>query len=175
MLKIRKDVFETNSSSSHCLSYSNVDKKTVSDNFLKQYADTIYPYNWSDVDKPMIITTLKDKLRYLYTVILQVGLENDCYSKSGKLLNELKSLLPNVTFADDIRDDAYVFEDAEYLLSGWSDHKAEIDKWLGTPHLKNFLKYGMIVYWDRDCEWQTSEYEPNYAIMDNSQVIYFMG
>ena len=167
MIKIRRSVFETNSSSSHCLSIeegnNNID--------LSSIKLTITPYTKEEITQPMVIDKLEDKLRYLYTVYLQEYEEDDMVDKV-KLMPTLKEILPNVTFINKGEKYIYVFEDGEYLFSEYGGLE-ELQNWIDNKDkLIQFLKNGKVIFWNRDDEDQNDTYIP---IKRNDNVIYFMG
>lgn len=178
MIKIRKSCFETNSSSTHALIVSNEDfynwqvqenKEALACFNLKEdisiftgepedKANNDIEYNVYDGT----FTDVKDKLRYLYTVLVQSNLyikddyeniiineESDAYS----IFKDLKELFPNVNFIVPENGYDYVFEDCEYLPE-------EIVKSECLTTLRGlvlfFLK-GRVQYCDRDDDTNISD------------------
>ena len=141
MFKIRKSVFETNSSSVHTLTV----KKTlnVDEDILKSTKEIIYPFYGEDLkalkyrDDLYIFTPIRDKLRYVWTCAIQAN-ELD---KGYKLLKEI---FPNVDFI--YKPYEYIFEDCEWLFDSYSEECTQwsLDQW------KKWFIAGEAIIYDRD-------------------------
>ena len=110
----RKNTFETNSSSIHCLTVRKEDDYDADDPFFMQELD-IYPYNQDEGDAlESIISEPIDKLRYLWTIRCRgyIGGVRDNYI--SQFTGLLKSIFPNVRFHES--DDPAYLEDYEYIF-----------------------------------------------------------
>lgn len=146
MLKIRKNVFETNSSSVHTLTV----KKDLNadEDILKLTKEIIYPFAEEELkelqygDDLYIFTSIRDKLRYIWTCAIQAN-ELD---KGYKLLKEI---FPNVDFI--YKPYEYIFEDCEWLFNSYSE---EFTQWSLDQWKKWFVAGDVIIYnrdmYDRD-------------------------
>ncbi len=177
MIKVRNSCFETNSSSTHALIVSN-------DDFLNRDID-------SDIDKLSAFdiegniemlsgeisdrlennvsygiykgkfTNIIDKLRYLYTVLIQDNLyyerNNHVYinesSDAYTIFVMLEKLFPKVKFIPPKKAFNYIFEDCEYLVGDIL--KSE---YLTTVRgLVAFFLKGRVEYCDRDYDSDLSD------------------
>lgn len=141
MLKIRKNVFETNSSSVHTLTV----KKDLNadEDILKSTKEIIYPFTEGELkelqcgDDLYIFTSIRNKLRYIWTCAIQAN-ELD---KGYKLLKEI---FPHVDFI--YKPYGYIFEDCEWLFNSYSEEctKWSLDQW------KKWFAAGEVVIYSRD-------------------------
>ena len=121
MFKIRKSVFETNSSSVHTLTVKK--NLNVDEDILKSIREIIYPFTEEELkvfkyrDNLYVFTSIKDKLRYIWSCAIQAN-----ELEAGYKL--LKEICPNVDFIYTPYE--YIFEDCEWLFDQYSD---EYSKW----------------------------------------------
>lgn len=155
MLKIRMGVFETNSSSTHSLSIKNTSPITEDeDKYLQRLNLIINPFSSDEVQHGLIITDIKNKLRYLLTAYYQAGGHDQ--GEASRFMRNLQKVVPCVLFCDNFEPYPYVMEDVEYLFDGYPD--IEIKPWIDdTEKIKQFLLRGEIRYWNRDDEVQNEE------------------
>lgn len=149
MITIRRGVFETNSSSTHSLSFPK--DCTISYNGstkLIEFCGIITPLSHYDYDGNCLIIPkddLKGKLRYLYTAYIQRGRQRTT------LFKLIQDTVPNAIFQDTFQEYPYIIEDIEYLFDG----KNSLKEWcedLDGEKLKKFLLYGEVHVWNRDDE-----------------------
>lgn len=151
MLNIRRNVFETNSSSTHCLTLDREQKyKVHEDLFLKDYIIR----SWSENNGPpytsgkfeLELKSIEDKLTYFLTMYYQ-----SYYCDGGKeFLQRLQKLFPNTIFVLKCDDSGnYVLEDGEYLFD--EDEVVKLES-LTDNQLKAFMEYGTIYFGNRDDE-----------------------
>ena len=160
MKQIRKNVFETNSSSTHALcldTHNNYPKYTQE--HLDAFTDIIYPFSEEEASKfndPHIFFELKDKIRYFWTIFVHWYFGNT-NKEQEDFMCKLQTILPRVSFAykfPHLKDGGWVYfrnnaaymEDAEYVIDDEDDSVAKWD----IPKLKDFLLNGVIVFGDRD-------------------------
>lgn len=171
MIKIRRNVFETNSSSTHCLVFTKKDKLEVhEDLFQKEYI--IKPWTnddekkalhippWAKLNKEnyeLKLESIEDKLTYFLTMYYQSNY--DCYMASGNLdtefMKRLQKLFPNTIFALRCTDNSkYILEDGEYFFDMPLDYAPECDNLmkLNDNDFKLFMEYGIIYFGSRDNE-----------------------
>ena len=165
MINIRRNIFETNSSSTHCLTLnSDQDYEVHEELFLKEYI--IKP--WSDINEPpyvktkvnsenaaydLKLTSIEDKLTYFLTVYYQANYSD--YMSSGDIgsefLQRLQKLFPNTVFALKCDDsNRYILEDGEYLFDTSDYGEAKSLMALTDDQLKTFMEYGVIYFGDRN-------------------------
>ena len=146
MITIRKNTFETNSSSTHCLCFNkNSDSSSVDESILEE-SMIISPFTYQEVDAYMTLTTLKDKLRYLLTVYVQC----DYFGKP--FMQMVQELCPNVIFQQTFTPHNYVFEDADYFFQ-YDEPESDSFK---KDTLKQFLLTGTVYFGSRDdCEFMS--------------------
>lgn len=140
MIAVRRNTFETNSSSTHCLCYEkSVELKSEDLEKLKE-AYIIKPFTGDDIVNyyDSGISEFKDKLRYFYTAYLQ----NSCNDTA--FMRKLSKICPNVLFCDDFSDFRYIIEDLDWLFS--ETHA------LTDDDIIKILLYGNIYFGDRDSE-----------------------
>lgn len=150
MITIRKNTFETNSSSTHAICFGTNENKITSEELHK--VNSTFKYwtkdsktNYSDYIN--VYTTLEDKLTWLLTSMKQAGLENPFVINMKYLLEKI---MPNATFDYGNPDEHYYeFEDIDWLWNDWNDNP---DGWslLNEPTLIKFLCEGVVVWGDRD-------------------------
>lgn len=165
MIKIRKNCFETNSSSTHalCLDVTNKYPKYTKEH-LEAFTDVIYPFSPEDESKfndPHVFFELKDKIRYFWTIFVREYFTNTNKDQED-FMCRLQTLIPQASFAyrfphlkDDewtfIGDNALYMEDAAYVLEGKSEYNKDgsVAHWTKSE-LEAFLLNGVIVFGDRD-------------------------
>ena len=160
MIKIRKNCFETNSSSTHalCLDVRNSYPKYTMEH-LEAFTDVIYPFSpeeASEFNDPHVFYELKDKIRYFWTIFVRDYLGNTDHEQE-QFMCKLQTILPQASFAyrfpkyDNgeyiwFRNNAAYMEDAEYVLDG---DEGSVTRW-PIGELEAFLLNGVIVFGDRD-------------------------
>ena len=160
MIKIRKNCFETNSSSTHalCLDVRNNYPKYTKEH-LEAFTDVIYPFSpeeASEFNDPHVFFELKDKIRYFWTIFVSDYFGNTDHEQE-KFMCKLQTIVPQASFAyrfpkyDNeeyvwFRNNAAYMEDAQYVLDGESD---SVTRWT-INELESFLLNGVIVFGDRD-------------------------
>ena len=158
MLKIRQNVFETNSSSTHCLVIrkDNLDSDINEDIFLKKYdvfAGKSEPIK-KNIDGEKFIE-VQDKLTYLVKITLMCMHSADSEDEMNaayRLINLLKEIFPNTDFSEVIYEKYdYYYEDGDYLCDSWRED-APIEKFLDKDILKRFFLYGIAYFGNRDDE-----------------------
>lgn len=152
MLKIRRNVFETNSSSTHCLAINTGKQYELhEDLFLKDYlirawTDEKNEPPYSSGKFGLELKSIEDKLTYFLTMYYQ-----SWYDNNGKeFLQRLQKLFPNTIFVlkcDNSSD--YILEDGEYLFD--EDEAVKLEA-LSDTQLKAFMEYGTIYFGNRDDE-----------------------
>lgn len=150
MIQIRRNVFETNSSSTHSLSMTN---EHISDTELNdlvfENAYIINPFKSDEIDDIMELHSVKDKLRYFLTLYYQ-SWDDTPGSCKNDFMKLLKKIFPNAIFSLEFKHE-YVLEDGEYFFDSYFD-KAECTKLIDEYTLKKFMLYGVINFGDRDRE-----------------------
>ena len=166
---IRERIFETNSSSIHCLTINKYNE------LEPDFSDLIYditPFRYNELkDFGNEFTTVKDKLRYLWTIRM---LHDESAPKPdydwNKDLNYnpweerewvdeftsmLKSIFPNVNF---IEAEIDYLEDYEYLR--------EDPKMLNEHFIRHLVNEGKIVFTERDYwgDWERELFIENLRI-----------
>ena len=158
MLQIRKNVFETNSSSTHCLVIrkDKLDSDINEDIFLKKY-DVFAGKSEAikkNIDGEKFIE-VQDKLTYLVKIALMCMHstdEEDEGNPAYELINILKEIFPNTDFSEVTYEKYdYYYEDGEYLCDNWGE-EAPIEKFLDVDILKRFFLYGTAYFGNRDDE-----------------------
>ena len=111
MLQIRRNVFETNSSSTHSLSIPKESVLTYNDDIkLIQLEGIVTPFRYEEYDGEFLHIPKEDiigKLRYLYSAYLQNGRDNT------EIFKEIQKCVPNVIFQDTFEEYYYNIEDSE--------------------------------------------------------------
>ena len=166
MIKIRNKCFETNSSSTHALIVSNDDflNWKVEDDISKlpifNLEESINMFTYGSQDCNVYegtFTDIKDKLRYLYTVLIQANLYTkdsndnivvDRDSDAYKIFKDLNILFPKVTFVVPEDSYYYVFEDCEWLV----DEILKSEYLTTLRGLVLFFLRGRVQYCDRDSD-----------------------
>lgn len=156
MRKIRKYVFETNSSSTHSLV---LDKKYLNSDidesvFLEKY-DVLSGNETFMGDKDGYhIQSVQDKLTYLVKLILMnfYDIEDNLCIGAKRLLNLLREIFPNTDFSAVNKENyCYYYEDGDWMLHGWDDEIAAED-FLNKDMLKRLFLFGDIYHGNRDDE-----------------------
>ena len=160
MIKIRKNCFETNSSSTHalCLDVKNTYFKYTKDH-LEAFTDVVYPFSPEEASKfndPHVFFELKDKIRYFWTIFIRDSYcDNDM---EQKFMCKLQTVVPQASFAYNfpiyeehvyVRDNAAYMEDAEYVLRDDDYNNDSVSRWT-VDELEDFLLNGVIVFGNRD-------------------------
>lgn len=152
MIQIRRNIFETNSSSTHSLSMTNEHISDAEfDDLVFEKTYVIKPFRSDEVDDTMELSNVKDKLRYFLTLYYQDWYYNDSGSIGEQFMRLLKKTFPNAVFSLEFRHE-YVFEDGEYFFHGCCGYPAECEKMTDEYILKKFMLYGTINFGDRDRE-----------------------
>lgn len=150
MIQIRRNVFETNSSSTHSLSMTNeYINDTEFDDLVFEQTYIVRPFKYDEVDDVMELTRVKDKLRYFLTLYYQ-SWDDEPGSSSEQFMKLLKKIFPNAIFSLEFGHD-YIFEDGEYFFRSYCE-EAECTKLMDEYTLKKFMLYGTINFGDRNCE-----------------------
>ena len=150
MIQVRRNVFETNSSSTHSLSMTNKYIHDLEfDDLIFENAYIIKPFKPDEIDDIMELYTVKDKLRYFLTLYYQTW-DDGPDSDKVQFILLLKKIFPNAVFSLEPKYN-YVFEDGEYFFYSYYD-KAECTKLMDEYTLKKFMLYGTINFGDRDRE-----------------------
>lgn len=150
MIQIRRNVFETNSSSTHSLSMTNEyinDTEFDESVFDKGYI--IKPFNKNEVDDHMELYSIENKLRYFLTLYYQ-SWDDTPDSYKNKFMQLLKKVFPNAIFSLEFGH-KYIFEDGEYFFDSYFDI-AECAKLMDEYTIKKFMLYGAINFGNRDWE-----------------------
>ena len=154
MLNIRRSVFETNSSSTHCLTLDRDQNYELHEElFLKDYLIK----SWSDTNRPpyssgkcdLELSSIEDKLTYFLTMYYQANsyLDED---SGGRFIKRLQKLFPNAVFALKCDDSSnYILEDGEWLYD--NEELITLES-MTDSQLKAFMEYGVIYFGDRDYE-----------------------
>lgn len=146
MLQVRRNVFETNSSSTHSLSIPKEGALTNNDDIkLIQLEGIVTPFRYGEYDGEFLHIPKEDiigKLRYLYSAYLQNGRDEVI------VFREIQKCVPNVIFQDTFEEYYYNIEDSEWLF----DNHSDIFSWVIPSHynMKKFLLYGEVFVWNRD-------------------------
>ena len=166
---VREKVFETNSSSIHCLTIDNFN------DLEPDFSDVIYditPFKSSELkDFGNEFTTTEDKLRYLWTIrmLYDESAPKPDYDWNKDLnynpweerewvdefTSILKSIFPNVNF---IETEVDYLEDYEYLR--------EDPKMLNEHFIRHLINEGKIVFTERDYwgDWEREIFIENLRI-----------
>lgn len=149
MICIRRGTFETNSSSTHCLSIHNsVELTKEQEHYLQEYTEVIEPltsYCSGETSYVAEQSDLKEKLIYLWTLYLQAGGDG-----TDEAFHVLQSIVPKVVFRIIPRKGIYSIEDGDYLFD---DYRCggEILPWIKNKRLlAAFLLNGQVHVWNRD-------------------------
>ena len=157
MVQIRRNTFETNSSSTHAFSYVKDRNDNIDFENLELYIKPFMHSEDSSIKYPIHeFTTVEDKLRYFFTLYCKHRSEDStCYlqSECEKFMNIIFNIFPKVTF--DLKkygyEDLMYFEDDNYVFS---DFFAEPDElWMkihDADTMKKFFNKGIIYFGDRD-------------------------
>lgn len=157
MISIRRNIFETNSSSTHAFAFYKQPKPEID---FENY-EVIIDYYHKDADLVYPIHTFDDlesKLRYFYTVYCYEANPNDegyvnqaCKNFMEKIFNifpKIKWVAPpqdqyeEVIYLEDVN---YVFYDGEFSAHDELHHKLASE-----ADIKSFLQNGVIFFGDRD-------------------------
>lgn len=143
MIKLRRGVFETNSSSVHSLTVQR--ELNIGEDTLKNVKEIIYPFSDEELDvlkyddELYIFTSIRDKLRYIWTLAIQAHNERRVYEI-------LKEIFPNVDYI--YKPYNYIFEDGGWLFYD-GDENAEYTKW-SLEQWKKWFVAGEVVVFSRE-------------------------
>ena len=157
MIKIRKNCFETNSSSTHAFVIDTGDDavKYTKDHF-EAFTYSIFPYTKEEISKwddPVILSDLKDKVRYLWSVYLY-----NCYlfedTPALDFMIKLQAILPQAVFCikfpnvgESKWDILPYLEDSSYVLT--DSYGEDLTHW-SEDELRKFLAEGVVIFGDRN-------------------------
>lgn len=142
MFKIRQGTFETNSSSVHSLSVKKTDKIDVNIFNISLTIEPFYKRDFEVYQDLFIFTTLEDKLKYIWTLLIR--------SRDEVRAKELFKLFHNVTFIKPENPlDTYYFEDSDGLFDTDSFGVPEVDK-RTLEQWKRWLCSGIVIIYSRD-------------------------
>ena len=168
---IRKNTFETNSSSIHCLVvYKDIELKDYSNLEL-----AIAPYKDSEIQDTMKFVTVTDKLRYLWTLVIRAEEYGDASSGDAECLKSaLRAVFPKVNFMYVDYEPAYL-EDYYYIFNN--------DILYTDEFLNKLVSSGSIDFTTRDGNYDDYEYATyidglrlfKYGKVDNVDVIWSEG
>lgn len=159
MINVRRGVFETNSSSTHCLTLNNEVKYEIHEElFTKDYVIK----QWNEKNRPpfstygkcdLELTSIEDKLTYFLTMYYQAN-SSDYMSwgqdNGSAFLKRLQALFPNTVFALKCDEESsYILEDGEWL---YDEEELPVLNNMTDDQLKAFMEYGVIYFGDRDYE-----------------------
>lgn len=154
MIQVRRNVFETNSSSTHSLTiWDSLELTPEQEKRLQDCSYCIEPVisnhmiSEQDIEKD----DLEGKLTYLWTLLLQANLPQ---YKFDSILGIIQDVVPNVKFVMIPGASIYTYEDGEYGFDEFdSDNPGELQPWLDNPNLlKAFLINGEVHQRNRDVE-----------------------
>ena len=155
MKQIRRNTFETNSSSTHAIAFSDKYRKYTDDDLLN-LKGTFKPFTRDDVPEYLYVyDTLEDKVRWLLSSIAQI---NDEYS-TLKIRSLLAEVLPNAELVLPSENEYYyVLEDIDILWQEW-ENEYPGQKLEDKDTLTKFLKEGVVIWGSRDyCSIDRSSY-----------------
>lgn len=161
MVQIRKNVFETNSSSTHCLVINN-EADFNEDAFNKKYdvfagkSEPIY-INGRELADGECFISIQDKLSYLVRLICMRLYDEmdelDYDSPANQLLRLLKELFPNTDFSIVNHEKYdYYYEDGDWVLCTNFEDELDIEPFMNLNNLKNLFLHGVIYFGSRDDE-----------------------
>lgn len=175
MRQVRRNVFETNSSSTHCLTVrkDKLDLPVDESIFLKTYKLIVGEPN-SDSHRNYTgdnneYIEVETKLNYLYNLLVMMPEDRlNEETSAGKLLKLLVNLFPNTDFSKlydyDFYD--YTLEDGDCgFIDDWYDYDytdskrvktlrpSDITPFLDENNLKHFFEYGRAYFGNRDDEY----------------------
>ena len=161
MRQIRRNTFETNSSSTHAFAFVN-DKNNEID--FENYEDFITPYLREEDIKIEIpihkFETVHDMLRYFYTQYRfwwQPESKDDYYEYTPlyEFMQLIMQIFPKVTFDLDTSYDAWkdlmYFEDADWVFNNWDECPDDLyNQVKDAETMKKFFNEGIIYFGSRD-------------------------
>lgn len=159
MINVRRGVFETNSSSTHCLTLNNEVKYEIHEElFTKDYVIK----QWNEKNRPpfsmygkcdLELTSIEDKLTYFLTMYYQANSSDYMgwgQDNGSAFLKRLQALFPNTVFALKCDEESsYILEDGEWL---YDEEELPVLNNMTDYQLKAFMEYGVIYFGDRDYE-----------------------
>lgn len=159
MIKIRPNCFETNSSSTHAFVIDTSPEATryTKDHF-EAFTELIFPFSREEVsnwDDPHLLTDLKDKVRYFWTIYLYHNF-SDADDKATNFMKKLQSILPQAIFCLQfpepngsylLYDYLPYLEDGDYVLN--HSEGDNLVTWTITQ-IESLLADGVIIFGDRD-------------------------
>ncbi len=158
MIQIRRNTFETNSSSTHAFAYYKEEKPKID---FENYEATIDCYHTDTLTYPIhTFDDLEGKLRYFYTVYCYEANPNedewDRNHACKNFMEKIFKIFPKVTWVEPPKDpykDVLYLEDVNYVFyTGQFSAGDELHHKLVTEDdIKNFLQNGVIFFGDRDC------------------------
>ena len=158
MIQIRRNTFETNSSSTHAFAYYKEVKPEID---FENYEATIDCYHTDTLNYPIhTFDDLESKLRYFYTVYCYESNPNEDENYRNQacknFMEKIFNIFPRVKWIDPPKDqykEVLYLEDVNYVFyEGMFSNKDELHHKLVTEDdIKNFLQNGVIFFGDRDC------------------------
>lgn len=150
MIQTRNNIFETNSSSTHCLLLDKFSNKTNLEQCYNDFLKENYTINITSYT-PSTYTTVcnnpLDIITYLYAVYFQSKNSDETYECGDLLIKYLTQLFPNVSA--NISANGYFYEDCEYLITD-----GELKPFLESEQkFLAFVFYGIVIFYDRDVEY----------------------
>lgn len=156
MFSIRRNIFETNSSSTHAIAIDGVKSGLTKEDLLKDNGHYT-PYDSEKHMRPAhdlnVYFSLEDKLMWLLTSIRQGYFGTpDSEDQNRKRIKELLiKIMPNATFDFfDTKDCYYEFEDIEYMWDDYLDEGCEGAPLFCEDTLVDFLCNGVVIWGSRD-------------------------
>ena len=158
MIQIRKNTFETNSSSTHAFAFYKEEKPEID---FENYEATIDYYHVDNFNYPIhTFDDLESKLRYFYTLYCYYSNPNeeewDRNHACKNFMEKIFNIFPKVRWVtppSDIYNEVLYMEDADYVFytGSFSCGDELHHKLITEADIKNFLQNGVIYFGDRDC------------------------
>lgn len=158
MKTVRRNIFETNSSSTHAFAFYKQPKPEI--DFENYEAIIDYYHKDADLDYPIhTFDDIESKLRYFYTVYCYESNphEDEVYRNQAckNFMEKIFGIFPKVKWVDPPKDqyeETLYLEDVNYVFyEGSFSAGDEIHHMLITEDdIKNFLQNGIIFFGDRD-------------------------
>lgn len=165
MKQIRRNVFETNSSSTHAFAYHKESKPEVD---FDNYEATIEPYYVDEFNYPIhTFDDINGKLRYFYTLYCRYANPHQDEFKGQieckNFMEIIFELFPKVKFAEAPTDPhtTLYMEDADYIFDTFMCGNDEL--WMqitNKEQMKKFFQNGVIYFGDRDAGNPYSYFDP---------------
>ena len=156
MIRIRKNTFETNSSSTHAFAFYKENKPEID---FENYEETIEVYLDDNFDYPIhTFDDLKSKLRYFYTQYCRYWKEDDdgWYNMYAikNFMEIIFKILPKVTWVAPPEDRYSIvyMEDGDCVWESnyWGNKEELYDIIKDEETMKRFLQNGVIYFGSRD-------------------------